>query len=120
MQNDPELNPKYLGKLSADFVKAAESLREASYAIRKQEFSKYPVFPMCRTAQPIGQMLTETGRVGNEWHYFASFAEEFVQRGLIADEKAFQESYKNPDEFCCLFVIDREFTNFVFIPYPID
>ncbi|MBC6401657.1 MAG: hypothetical protein GDA42_11495 [Ekhidna sp.] len=120
MQNDPELNPKYLGKISADFVKAAESLREASYAIRRQEFSKYPVFPMCQTEQSIGQMLIEAGQAENEWHYSASFMEEFVQRGLITDEELFQKNYKNPDEFCCLFVIDQEFTHFVFVPYPID
>ena len=29
-------------------------------------------------------------------------------------------SFKDPDEFCCLFVIDGEFTRFVYIPYPID
>ena len=32
----------------------------------------------------------------------------------------FKRNYKDPDEFCCLFVIDNDFTNFVFIPYPED
>ena len=32
----------------------------------------------------------------------------------------FKEIYKDPDEFCCLFVIDKDFTNFIFIPYPED
>ena len=27
---------------------------------------------------------------------------------------------KDPDEFCCLFVVDQQFTNFVFIPFPED
>ena len=44
------------------------------------------------------------------------FVEEFTQRGLIADEKIFKESFKDPDEFCCLFVVDEQFTNFVFVP----
>jgi len=120
MQNDPELNPKYLGTISADFVKVAESLKEASYAIRRQEFSKYPVFPMCQIDQPIGQILMERGQAENDWNYFASFLEEFVQRGLLSDEQIFKDSYKDPDEFCCLFVIDEQFTNFVFVPFPID
>lgn len=120
MQNDPELNPKYLGQISSDFVKVSETLREASYAIRKQDFSEYPVFAMCKIGQPIGQMLVERGQSENDWHYFASMMEEFTQRGLIADEKIFKENYKDPDEFCCLFVIDEEFTNFVFVPFPID
>lgn len=120
MQNDPELDPKYLGKISADFVKVAESLKEASYAIRRQEFSKYPIFPMCQIEQPIGQVLIQQAQAENDWHYFASFLEEFVQRGLIEDENIFKESFKDPDEFCCLFVIDQQFTNFVFVPFPID
>lgn len=120
MQNDPELDPKYLGKISSDFVKVAESLKEASYAIRKNEFSSFPVFAMCQIAQPIGQLLVERGQAENDWNYFASMAEEFVQRGLIADEKVFKERYKDPDEYCCLFVIDEQFTNFVFVPFPID
>ncbi len=120
MENDPELNPKYLGSISSDFVKVAESLKEASYAIRKQGFSDFPIFPMCQVSQPIGQVLVEKFQAENDWHYYASFVEEFVQRGLMAEEKIFKESYKDADEFCCLFVIDKEFTNFLFIPYPVD
>lgn len=120
MQNDPELDPKYLGTISSDFVKVAESLREASYAIRKQGFSDFPVFPMCQVDQPIGQILMEKFQAENDWHYYASFLEEFVQRGVIENEEIFKSNYKDADEFCCLFVIDEQFTNFVFVPYPID
>ena len=120
MQNDPELDPKYLGSISSDFVKVAESLKEASYAIRKNEFSDFPIFPMCQVSQPIGQVLMEKFQAENDWHYYASFLEEFVQRGIIENEEAFKGSYKDADEFCCLFVIDQSFTNFLFIPYPVD
>lgn len=120
MQNDPELDPKYLGKISSDFVKVFETLREASYAIRKQGFSDFPIFPMCQVPQPIGQVLIEAFQAENDWHYSASFMEEFIQRGVVANEDIFKQNYKDPDEFCCLFVIDEQFTNFVFVPYPID
>jgi hypothetical protein len=45
-----------------------------------------------------------------------------VQRGIVDTDKQedFKNAYKDADEFCCLFVIDKEFTNFVFIPYPED
>jgi hypothetical protein len=43
-----------------------------------------------------------------------------VQRGLVEDQEAFKAAYKDPDEYCCLFVIDYDFTNFVFLPYPED
>jgi hypothetical protein len=46
--------------------------------------------------------------------------DEFVQRKLISEEslEEFKKSYKDPDEFCCLFVMDGAFTSFVYIPYP--
>jgi len=122
MNNDPELSGKYLGTISGDFVKVADTLKEASYQIRKRGISEHPVFPVCKEDQPIGQIILPKQQVETEWNYYASFMDEFVQRGLIDSEKqeSFKEAYKEPDEFCCLFVIDKEFTNFVFIPYPED
>jgi hypothetical protein len=121
MQNDPELSGKYLGTISQDFVKVADTLKEASYQIRKNGF-EYPVFPICQEIQPIGQKLIERNVLGLQWTYYASFLDEFIQRGLVEEEKkdTFYKAYKDPDEFCCLFVIDKEFTKFVFIPYPED
>lgn len=120
MQNDPTLNPKYLGTVSSDFVKVADFLKEASYQIRTRDFSKFPVFPVSLDDQPIGQLLYEKDQMENKWNYYASFIEEFVERKLIEEIDRFKEAYKDPDEFCCLFIIDKEFTNFIFIPYPED
>jgi hypothetical protein len=121
MENDPELSGLFLGTISEDFVKAADSLREASYQIRKAGF-EYPVFPICKVAQPIGQLLFDPSHNGTAWYYYASFLSEFLQRGLIQKdgEQDFKDAYKDPDEFCCLFVIDPELTRFVFIPFPED
>jgi hypothetical protein len=122
MQNDPELSGKYLGTISRDFVKVADTIKEASYQIRKRGFSEYPIFPICKEEQPIGQLLINQHLAELEWNYYASFVDEFIQRGLIDDAKkdAFITAYKDPDEFCCLFVVDKTFTKFVFIPYPED
>lgn len=122
MNNDPELSGKYLGTITEDFVKVSENLKEASYQIRTRDFSKHPIFPIGKTEVPIGQPLIKTGELGNSWNYNASFLDEFVQRKLVEKDKqeAFLEAYKNPDEFCCLFVVDEEFTKFLFIPFPED
>ena len=122
MNNDPELNGKYLGTISNDFVKVCDNLKEASYQIRDRGFSKYPIFPMSKSHAPVGQLLIKTGEMDNSWNYNASFLNEFVQRSLIESDKEdeFIDKFKDPDEFCCLFVLDKDFTNFVFIPYPID
>ncbi|MBL7863711.1 MAG: hypothetical protein JNK10_02470 [Cyclobacteriaceae bacterium] len=121
MTNDPELDGKYLGTISNDFVKVSDSLKEASYQIRKAGFA-YPIFPVCQQEQPIGQLLIQSAETGTKWNYYASFLDEFSQRELVAKDKeeSFTQAYKDPDEFCCLFVIDNAFTRFVFIPYPED
>jgi len=120
MQNDPELSGKYLGTISRDFVKVSDTLKEASYQIRKRGFSPYPIFPVCKVDQPIGQLLIDPEGSHTEWKYYASFLDEFVQRDLIEHEEDFKAAFKDPDEFCCLFVVDTEFTKFVFIPFPED
>lgn len=121
MFNDPELNGKYLGTISQDFVKVADTLKEASYQIRKSGF-QYPVFAISKKEIPIGQLLIGKFELNLDWNYYASFMDEFVQRELIANDKQeeFIKAYKDPDEFCCLFVVDEAFTSFVFIPYPED
>ena len=121
MFNDPELNGKYLGTISADFIKVADTLKEASYQIRKAGFN-YPIFSLSKDSIPIGQLLLAKHQLMLEWNYYASFLDEFVQRDLVATEKEedFKNNYKDPDEYCCLFVVDQAFTSFVFIPYPED
>jgi hypothetical protein len=123
MENDPELSGKYLGTITQDFAVVADSLKEASYQIRKRGFSDYPIFPIAKYDEiPIGQLLVDRHEVASKWNYNASFLEEFVKRDIIADDKQddFKKAYKDPDEFCCLFVVDGEFTRFLFIPYPED
>ena len=118
--NDPELDGKYLGSISSDFVKVSDTLKEASYAIRREGYSDYPIFPISKFELPIGQLLLGQEDLDLAWNYNASFLDEFVQREIIAPDKVeeFTESYKDPDEFCCLFVVDAHFTRFLFIPYP--
>ncbi len=120
MNNDPELSGKYLGTITSDFIKVSDNLKEASYQIRTRNFSKYPIFPISKGVNPIGQILIKQKELENNWDYHASYLDEFIQRNLIEkeNETQFVAAYKDPDEFCCLFVMDDKFTNFVFIPYP--
>lgn len=122
MYNDPELNGKYLGTISSDFIKVATTLKEGSYQVRTRGISAYPVFPICKKEQVIGQLLLDKEKRNLDWNYYIAFAEELVERGIIAPENVeeFEQNYKDPEEFCCLFVIDEDFLNFVYIPYPID
>lgn len=121
MVNDPELDGKYLGTISRDFVKVSDTLKESSYQIRKAGFD-FPIFPISKNDISIGQLLLGKEELSLDWNYYASFLDEFVQRELIATDReaAFKNAYKDPDEFCCLFVVDSAFTKFLYIPYPVD
>ena len=117
MQNDPELSGKYLGTITKDFVVVADSIKEASYQIRKQGFSE---FPIAKVEIPIGQLLIPREDLNLSWNYYATYIDEFVNRKLIESIDEFKAAYKDPDEFCCLFVVDEKLTSFVFVPYPED
>ncbi len=119
---DPNLDGKYLGTITSDFVKIADNLKEASYLIRKRGFSDYPIFPISKEDISIGQLLIDKRELGTKWNYYVTYIDEFVNLKLIDESKVdnFISTYKNPDEFCCLFVVDKEFTNYLFVPYPID
>jgi hypothetical protein len=119
--NSPDLNGKYLGLISSDFVLVADTLKEAAYQIKKRGFSEFPIFVCSQRPIEIGQMLIGVGELnGNKWNYHASMMEEFVQRKLIAEENVelFVQNFKDVEEYACLFVVDGQFTNFVFIPFP--
>lgn len=122
MHNDPELSGKYLGSITQDFVVVSDTLKEASYQIRKRGFSDYPIFAISKIDLPIGTLLIGKTDLATNWNYNASYLDEFVQREIVASDKQdeFKATYKDPDEFCCLFVVDNDFTNFVFVPYPED
>ena len=116
----PILDGKYLGTVTADFVKVAENLKEASYLIRKQGLYAYPIFLMARIPLAIGAILVEKEAMDNQWCYYAAYLDLLVQHGLIANNSidAFQRTYKDPDTYCCLLVVDNNLTNFIFVPYP--
>ncbi len=121
--NSPGLDGKYLGEISSDFLKVSESLKEASYQIKKRGFSDFPVFAVSKNILPIGTILiAQMEQNGNIYNYYASMMEEFIQREIIATDaiESFKENYKDPEEFSCLFVMDNAFAGFIYIPFPED
>lgn len=120
--NDPELSGKYLGTITKDFATVSDTLKEASYQIRRRDISKHPIFVFARLPVPFGSLLISPDEMDTEWYVLASYLDIFVQQGVISPEhiEDFEAAYKDADEFCCLFVVDGEFTKFVFVPYPED
>ena len=119
---DQTLDGKYLGNITTDFIKVADKLKEASYLIRERGGYPYPIFPIARTEIELGALLIGKTEWDNQWYYYAAYLDILVACGLIDREKIadFKNSYKDPDEFCCLLVLDAGLTSFVYIPYPVD
>ncbi|MGB0522876.1 MAG: hypothetical protein ACPGJS_07940 [Flammeovirgaceae bacterium] len=120
MLNSPDLDGKYLGTITSDFALVAHTLKEASYQLRVRKIAEHPIFPICKIDQPVGQLLVDKHEMALKWNFYFSFLDEFKQRGLVDDLAKFQQNYKDPDEFCCLFVVDNDFVNFIYVPYPED
>ena len=76
MVNDPELNGKYLGSITADFVKIADTIKEASYQVRKRGFSDYPIFPIAKIDIPIGKLLFKKEEMHTQWNYYITYLDE--------------------------------------------
>lgn len=118
--NSPEINRKLMGKVSSDFLKVSDHLKESSYQIRKRDFSKYPVFVLSENEIDLGILLFDKPDFKTVYQYRANFLEDFIQRGMIGEESRdlFIENYRDPEEYCCLFVIDGDFAGFIYLPFP--
>jgi hypothetical protein len=118
------LDGKYLGNISTDFIQVADKLRESSYIIRARGGYAFPVFILSFTPIELGVLLIPKGEAQNQGYYYATYLDALIQAQFIAPDKAanFQAVYKDPDEFCCLLVLDSShgFAKFLYIPYPVD
>jgi hypothetical protein len=120
--NSPEINKSLMGKISEDFIKVCDHLKEASFQIRKRDFSKFPIFMLHHEVLSVGSPLFFKADFKTQFNYSVSMMEDFVTANLIGAESVelFKEYYKDPEEFCCLFVVDGEFAGFVYLPFPTD
>lgn len=120
--NSPELDKKMVGRVTEDFLIVCDHLKEASYQIRSRNHSQYPVFVVSERESPVGSTFFKPSDLGTRFFYNASYFEDFLERELIGSdsEELFKEHYKDPEEFCCLFVIEAQFAGFIYIPFPND
>ena len=120
--NDPELDGKYLGTITSDFIKITETLKEASYQLRVRKISDYPIFPISKTPINVGKLLLGQKEADLQWDFNFTFLESLVDQEIIDADKAedFVSTFKDADEFACLMVIDNDFMNFLYIPFPED
>ncbi len=101
------------------WVKGHEiTLGQVTNAILDQEISKYPIFVFSSASLPVGVYLTAANVDADHWSVYASTLEEFASRQIIQSEKVdgFRQVYKDPDQYFCLFLLQDNTGNFIFLP----
>lgn len=111
-------NESPLKSLETDLVLFSDSIKEIADEILV-ELSKYPIFVAHQHEVRIGEMIVDKEELSTDWNIHASTLEEFVEKGIVNEERKefFIQNYKDPAKFMCVFVIVPEGANFVFYPY---
>ncbi|QJD95778.1 hypothetical protein HH214_07785 [Mucilaginibacter robiniae] len=117
--NNEKRQESPLKSLEVDLRLYSESLREVSVEVMVEGLSGYPIFIAHQHEVSLGELVLDKNELNTEWSIHASTLEEFIERGIIKKElkQRFIESYKNPHDYMCLFVIVPEGANFVYFPY---
>lgn len=118
--NDKSNSP--LLSLEVDLKLFSESIREVAIEIMVEGLSQYPIFIAHQHKVDLGEMILDKEELNTEWSVQASTLEEFIERGVIKKElrERFISSYKNPNNYMCIFAIVPEGANFVYFPYAKD
>ena len=94
-----------------------EVLQKASEIIIEKEVSNYPIFVFHQHEMELGIPIIEKEKTNGQWNINASSMEEFASKSVISEEKIadFQEVYKDPSSYYCLFVISELGAQFIFL-----
>ena len=108
-----------LKSLEADLKIYSDSIKEVAVEIMAEGISLYPIFVAHQHEVKLGELILDKDELNMNWTIQASTLEEFVERGIIHQEKKekFIKQFKEPSDFMCLFVIVPEGANFIFFPY---
>lgn len=104
-------------KVDLDFY--SDSIKEVSAEMIAEGYTHFPIFIAYQHEVNLGETILDRIEINTSWSVNASSLEEFIDRGVIKEDKKthFERKYKNANEFMCLFVIVPEGANFVFYPY---
>jgi len=116
-ENKKDDSPLTSLKVDLDFYK--ESIREVAFELLTEDYTQFPIFIAHQHEVKVGEIILDRVELGTEWTIQASSLEEFLEVGIIKEDKkdAFVKRFKKPEDFMCLFVIVPEGANFVFYPY---
>ncbi len=105
-------------QIQTELQPAFPTLAQAADTILDAEVSAYPIFIAARVEAPIGVLLAHLQPTG--WYLYASTLEELVARQVVLTQHLaqFRAVYKNPRQHFCIFAIQEQGSNFLFVPRP--
>jgi hypothetical protein len=117
--NEESKKESPLVSLETDLKFFNESIREVAIEIMVEGLSNYPIFIAHQHELKLGELILDRHDLNTEWSIHASTLEEFVEKGVIKEilKERFIKSYKNPNDFMCVFVVVPEGANFIYYPY---
>jgi len=122
--NDPQQPGKPqtespLVSLERDLKFFNDSIKEVATEIIVEGLSNYPIFIAHQHELALGEVILDRKDLNATWSIHASTLEEFIERGVIRKDlkQRFEDTYKDPNKFICVFVVVPEGANFVFVPY---
>lgn len=118
-EGKPEKGQSPLVSLKKDLDFYKESIQEVSAEMMAEGYTLYPIFVAHQLKVDLGEMILDRDELNTQWSIQASSLEEFVDRGIIKEDKKeyFERNFKSANDFMCLFVVVPEGANFVFYPY---
>ncbi|MBK9449287.1 MAG: hypothetical protein IPN95_07690 [Bacteroidetes bacterium] len=97
-------------------------MRSFSTHVINEEISEFPVYIAYQDPVSVGKPFLSKEKDHLNWNYNVSILEDFVKRGVVKEDKLedFLETFGDPEERACIFVILPTEGGFVFIPYEIE
>ena len=114
-----EKSEKLLQTIREDLLVIGVNLKEFSRQVIEQGISGYPVYIAYRKECGLGKPFARRDVSDLRWNYNASVLEEFVTRGIIAQDKVtdFMTAYSDPLEKICILLLVEEGANIIFLPF---
>jgi hypothetical protein len=121
MRSEYSENPA-LEAIRSDIRIIGPMMRAFSLHVIEEEISQFPVYVAFQDAVSIGKSFLTKENDHLNWHYNVSILEEFVKRGVVEKDKLedFIDTFGDPEERACIFVVLPEEGGFVFVPYELE
>ncbi|MCB0737416.1 MAG: hypothetical protein KDC92_07875 [Bacteroidetes bacterium] len=112
-------NSAQLFEIKRDLEFFKEAIQTVSDEILDNEVSNYPIFVAHKGPVELGRLILPAEQYESKWSISASLLEEFVNKGLIKDERLedFKRAFKDPKSQMCVFAAGEGLSNFLFFPY---